>query len=289
MPTCVIHAARLARPYWIARCGHPAAAGCRQERHQHQRLQPATALGRRAPGGDREAACPERRDVAARRGLNPGYAANSCRSWRRGCARKSTISKSLKAWIADRFAVPTDVFKISGCAEPNAVDPNDRRGDRRPSLNGMYGETCRPWRSVWVLPLERVDTGHRVFRVGGPADRSRSDTEGPRQPLQLGAGVESWQACHDSPCPSTGTWRRPDLDDPQPPSWRIHVQGQPGVRIALDVEKRAGDTSPTSAEQIAVAGTVINAIPIVCAAPPGVMTRPLATPYRFGLAHPLSG
>jgi hypothetical protein len=55
------------------------------------------------------------------------------------------------------------------------------------------------------------------------------------------------------------------------------------VRIALDMEKRAGDTSPTSAEQIAVAGSVINSIPLVCAAPPGVMTRPLATPFRFDL------
>jgi hypothetical protein len=72
------------------------------------------------------------------------------------------------------------------------------------------------------------------------------------------------------------------LDEAQPPLWRIHVAGQPGVRIALDMEKRAGDTSPTSAEQIAVAGSVINAIPIVCAAAPGVMTRPLATPYQYG-------
>jgi hypothetical protein len=52
----------------------------------------------------------------------------------------------------------------------------------------------------------------------------------------------------------------------------------------VDLEKRAGDTSPTSAEQIALAGTVINAIPIVCAAPPGVMPRPLATPFRAELA-----
>jgi hypothetical protein len=73
------------------------------------------------------------------------------------------------------------------------------------------------------------------------------------------------------------------LDEAQPPLWRIHVAGQPGVRIALDMEKRAGDTSPTSAEQIAVAGSVINSIPIVCAAPPGVMARPLATPFRFDL------
>jgi len=76
------------------------------------------------------------------------------------------------------------------------------------------------------------------------------------------------------------------LESPHPPLWRIHVKGQPGVRIAVDLEKREGDLSPTSAEQIAVAGSVINAIPLVCAAPPGVMTRPLATPFRQELAQP---
>ena len=75
------------------------------------------------------------------------------------------------------------------------------------------------------------------------------------------------------------------LDDPKPPLWRVHVAGQPGLRIAVDLEKRAGDTTPTSAEQIALAGSVINAIPVVCAAPPGVMTRPLATPFNAALAR----
>ena len=54
--------------------------------------------------------------------------------------------------------------------------------------------------------------------------------------------------------------------------------------MTVDFEKREGDTSPTSAEQIAVAGSVVNAIPIVCAAPPGVLSRPIATPYDERLA-----
>ena len=74
------------------------------------------------------------------------------------------------------------------------------------------------------------------------------------------------------------------LGEEHPPLWRIHVEGQPGVKITVEMEKRAGDTTPTSAEQIAVAGTVINAIPLLCAAPPGVMTRPFATPFRAELA-----
>ena len=74
------------------------------------------------------------------------------------------------------------------------------------------------------------------------------------------------------------------LDDPHPPPWRIHVRGQPGVKISVEMEKHAGDTTPTSAEQIAGAGSVINAIPIVCAAPPVVLTRPLAAPCPYATA-----
>ena len=56
------------------------------------------------------------------------------------------------------------------------------------------------------------------------------------------------------------------------------------MRLSVDLEKREGDTTPTSAEQLGVAGAVINAIPVVVAAPPGVVTRPLATPFRAELA-----
>jgi 2,4-diaminopentanoate dehydrogenase len=74
------------------------------------------------------------------------------------------------------------------------------------------------------------------------------------------------------------------LDELDPPLWRIRIKGHPGVRISVDLEKREGDTTATSAEQIGVAGAVLNAIPHVVAATPGLMTRPLATPFRTRLA-----
>jgi len=55
----------------LARCGHPAPAGGGQERHQHQRLQPAAALGWRASCGA-GISVQKWRDVAARRGLESG-------------------------------------------------------------------------------------------------------------------------------------------------------------------------------------------------------------------------
>jgi hypothetical protein len=179
---------------------------------------------------------------------------------------------------------PAYVFDILGFgADPAAVDPNDPAWGPSSSLNGMYTEVLATMASHLRMPLERVDTEHRVFATATD--------------LQIGAGVISagrvshfnwrWRgivAGAPRLTMSIHWYMEPThLDEPHPPLWRIHVSGHPGVRIALDMEKRAGDTSPTSAEQIAVAGSVINAIPIVCAAPPGVMTRPLATPFRDDL------
>ena len=70
------------------------------------------------------------------------------------------------------------------------------------------------------------------------------------------------------------------LDDPHPPLWTVEVTGHPGIRIAVDLVKHPDDRSRMSAEQYAVAGQVINAIPYVVAAPPGLLTRPVATPAR---------
>jgi hypothetical protein len=70
------------------------------------------------------------------------------------------------------------------------------------------------------------------------------------------------------------------LEDATPSLWRIKIEGKPGVRIAVDLEKRPAEKERTSAEQFAVAGAVINAIPVICAAAPGVIMRPVATPFR---------
>jgi hypothetical protein len=70
------------------------------------------------------------------------------------------------------------------------------------------------------------------------------------------------------------------LDDPHPPLWTVAVTGHPGINIAVNLVKHPDDKSRMSAEQYAVAGQVINAIPYVVAAEPGLLTRPIAAPAR---------
>jgi 2,4-diaminopentanoate dehydrogenase len=55
------------------------------------------------------------------------------------------------------------------------------------------------------------------------------------------------------------------------------------------MDKHRLDTSRASAEEYAPAATVLNAIPHVVAAPPGIISRPVVTPYRddYSSPHPL--
>lgn len=68
------------------------------------------------------------------------------------------------------------------------------------------------------------------------------------------------------------------LDDPEPPLWTVHVTGHPGVRVHLELEKHPDDTTRMPAEPYAVGASVVNAIPHVVAADPGVALRPAVTP-----------
>lgn len=239
-------------------------------------------------GGERlhalESACRQGRSSLLGAGLNPGYAGEQLAVVATGVCSQVDHIEVIESVDCRPVRSPAYVFDILGFgADPAAVDPNDPAWGPSSSLNGMYTEVLATMASHLHMPLERVVTEHRVFAAA--AD------------LQIGAGmIGAGRVSHFN-----WRWRGivgglprltmsihwymepTHLDEQHPPLWRIHVAGQPGVRIALDMEKRAGDTSPTSAEQIAVAGSVINAIPIVCAAPPGVLTRPLATPFRFDL------
>jgi hypothetical protein len=81
------------------------------------------------------------------------------------------------------------------------------------------------------------------------------------------------------------------LGGPDYPLWRVEISGQPGVDIAVNLKRPDGDPSKTSSEQWAVAASVVNAIPDVCAAPAGLMAPRMASPFRarFGSGTPPGG
>jgi hypothetical protein len=54
------------------------------------------------------------------------------------------------------------------------------------------------------------------------------------------------------------------------PHWEIELKGLPNLRLSADLEEGAEPGARTRPEQYAVAGAVLQAIPQVVAAPPGL-------------------
>lgn len=234
-----------------------------------------------------KAACAAGGSTLMAAGLNPGFAAEQLAVVATGVCTQLDHIEVVESVDCRPVRNPDYVFKILGFgADPDAIDANDPTWGPASSLNGMYAEVLSAMAEHLSLTLDRVDTDHRVF----PATEDLSVAAGSIAKGGISHVNWRWRGVVDGAVKLTMSihWYMEDahLDDPHPPLWRIHVAGQPGVKLSVDLEKRAGDTTATSAEQLGVAGAVVNAIPLVCAAEPGLMTRPLATPFRGELAAP---
>ncbi|MFD1189581.1 NAD(P)H-dependent amine dehydrogenase family protein [Phenylobacterium conjunctum] len=279
----VIHCARLAPPYGshdaeilkLLASGKNVISINGYSKPSHAEPQRLAAL---------EAACRQGGSTLMAAGLNPGFAGEQLAVVASGVCQQLDHIEVVESVDCRPVRNPDYVFKILGFgSDPQTVNPNDPAWGPASSLNGMYTEVLAAMAEHLNLPLERVETDHRVF----PAT----------EPLSIAAGAIAegaishinwrWRGIVAGQTRLTMSiqWymETAHLPDPHPSLWTIHIEGQPGVRLAVELEKRKGDTSPTSAEQIAVAGSVLNAIPVVTAAAPGLLTRPLATPFRGDL------
>lgn len=276
----VIHAARLAPPYGshdadilkLLASGKNVISINGYSRPQHWGGERLAAL---------QAACAKGGSTLMAAGLNPGFAAEQIAMVASGVCTELDHIEVVESVDCRAIRSPEYVFGILGFgADPNEVEPNDPAWGPAASLNGMYAEVLSAMAEHLGFSLDQVDTDHRVL----PATEDLSVAAGPIP--RGGVSHVNWRwrgivAGAPKLTMSIHWYMEPaHLPEPDPPLWRIHLEGQPGVRLTLDLEKRSSDTTATSAEQLGVAGVVINTIPVVCAAPPGVTTRPIATPFR---------
>lgn len=229
-----------------------------------------------------EAACRKGGTSLMGAGLNPGFAAEQLAVVASGICADIEVIEVVESVDCRAVRSPEYVFDVLGFgSDPAKVDPNDPAWGPASSLNGMYAETLSAMAKSMGLSLSRIVTEHRVF--------------GATEALEVAAGtIAQGRVAHvnwrwighaegDRRLIMSIHWfmEPAHLDEADPPLWRLKIQGRPGVRIAVDLDKHPEDKTPTTAEQWAVAGSVINAIPVVCAAEPGPVTRPLATPFRL--------
>lgn len=214
-------------------------------------------------------------------GLNPGFIAEQIAVVATGVCSELDSVEVIESVSSREVQQPAYVFDALGFgADPATNDPNDDNWGPASSLNGMYEEVVGVVAERLGMKLDRVERDHRAYAA--------------TEDLKVMAGIVpkgtighfnwKWHGIVDGARKITMSihWymETTHLDEPNPPLWRVKIDGKPGVRISVDVENRPDEKERTSAEQFAVAGAVINAIPIVCAAPPGVIMRPVATPFR---------
>ncbi len=240
-------------------------------------------------GGERlaslEAACREGNSTLLGAGLNPGFVGEQLAVVATDVCSAVDHIEIVESVSCLPVRNADYVYKALGFgADPADAHPNDPGWGPAASLNGMYEEVLAAMAAHLNMQLEKVITEHRAF----PATKDIEAMAGLIPAGTVGHYRWRWRGMVGGKPRLTMTihWymETAHLDSDEPPLWTVNIEGQPGIELQVELKKREGDTTPTSAEQIAVAGTVINAIPVVCEAPPGVMLRPWATPFSDTLA-----
>lgn len=229
-----------------------------------------------------EAACAEGQASFMGAGLNPGFGLEKLAVLATGvCSEVNSVS--LRE-LVDCRAVKSAayVFDIIGFgSEPGRVDPNDPAWVPGQTMNALFREVvgCTADRLGWSL--DSVDTAHRLCPAAADIDivagTIRKGTTARIDWRWL--GMAAGEARVDLGIGWTME-ARPE-HDAAPPLWTIRVEGMPSVKLAFDLETPAGWTVRTTAEQLGVAGAVINALAAVVAAPPGLQVAPLATHFQL--------
>lgn len=214
-------------------------------------------------------------------GLNPGFAAEKLLAVVSGvCVRVDRI-ELLETVICNEIRSPEYVFDLLGFgSQPGAINLCDDSWEPAVTLNAMYEEVVAAIAANFGWTLERIERCHRM----APAP----------QDMKIAAGVIRKGATSHVDWRWRGVvggqeriglsiaWAMDGshIDAAEPPLWKMKIEGEPTVNLDLALERPKDAPGRASAEQFAVAGAVVNAIPHVVAAPPGVLPSTTPTPWR---------
>ncbi len=274
----VVHCARLAPPYGghdedIARLLESGKNVISINGYSHPAVWPAQRRQRL------QDACERGGSTLVGAGLNPGFLAEQLAVVSSGlCQRLERIEMVEFASVArvQQAAYVFDVLGFGSAVQDLKLD--DPHWGPASSLK-FYEEMLHATAMRLGLELDDIVTAHQAHTAG-------SD-------LTIRAGVISagtvshlnwvWHGMlEDKPVLTLSIhWyaETTHLADQTPPLWQVSLTGRPAIKLALELERAPQEPDRISAEQQAVAATVLNSIPLVCAAEPGLLSRPVVTPW----------
>jgi hypothetical protein len=228
-----------------------------------------------------ENACRQGASTLFGTGLNPGFIAEKIAVAASGLCLDLDRMEIREVVRCDQIQSSAYVFDILGFGTPcAAVDPNDPSWVPAALLNGLYSEVVAFVALRLGLDLEQVETDHVLH----PAIR---DIETAAGGIRQGTTALTHWRWHGI----VGGRRRLTLsifwtmdpgllEDPAAPLWEVRIAGRPGVRLTIDLAHCQPYPARGAPEVLALAAAVVNSIPAVCSAAPGILTVPGFAPFR---------
>ncbi len=227
-----------------------------------------------------EQACQKGKSSFFSTGLNPGFVTEKITT-----AATSLCTKLDSIFVQetfDCFGIPDKnyVFNICGMgSDPESFDLTGK-GPVTELMSGMYAEVIALLAHKLKLPLEKVASDHQIVvapkdiaaRAGVVPAGTVAATKWCWKGIVNGAPLitlaVNWIMGKDLPGFET-------FDH-----WNVAIRGVPGIDITMNLKESENTTAKTKSEQYAVAGSVINSIPEVCAAETGIFHFPVFAPFR---------
>jgi 2,4-diaminopentanoate dehydrogenase len=234
-----------------------------------------------------EAACQKGGSSLMAAGLNPGFVGEQLAVVVSGLTTALEHVQITENADGRDIKDPDYLFGALGFgADPTSIDPDDPTWRPVAGLNGMYEESVASVARELGMTLDRIEADHRLHL----ALRDLDTAAGVVRKGTVSHTNWRWNGIVDGKPKITLSihWYidTTHLEQPDPPLWKVDVNGHPGVAVSLTMDKHRLDTSRASAEEYALAATVLNAIPHVVAAAPGIVSRPAVTPYRYDYSSP---
>jgi hypothetical protein len=223
-----------------------------------------------------EDACRQGNSTLFGTGLNPGFIVEKIVGAASGlCSR---IDRIVVSEVAEGNAMknPNYVFDVLGFgSECGSIDPNDPAWAPAEILNGMYSEVVAQVVDRLGFSLDRVETDHEMR----PATSDISMAAGVIKKGTVSHTNWRWHGivCGRRFFTLSIFWimERTHLETGASHLWNVTIDGVPGVDIAIDLRKPEDARYRTEPEMHGLAASVVNSIPAVCRAEPGVMQTPV--------------
>lgn len=239
-------------------------------------------------GGERverlNAACKKGGVSIMNAGLNPGFIGEQIAVVATGLCGKLESVHVIESASVETVPNYDYVFTTLGFgADPGTVNPNDPNWAVVAPMNGIYFEAIAAVAYRLGLKLDRVETDHKFL----PASNDLVIRAGTIRKGMISHLGYQWYGIVNGERRISFSVRwyaeRTYLEDPHPPLWSVEAVGYPSVKLKVECERHPNNPSKISAEQQGMGGSVVNSIPFVVNSVPGIVVRPMATPYSGGL------